>query len=174
MTNYTILGLGTNLGDREGYLEKALEIISESIGMISSRSFIYETEPWGFQSENNFLNMVIKVHTKLKPAGLLKKIQYIEDRLGRIRDRKQYASRTIDIDILLYSNLVIDKPDLTIPHPLIQDRRFVLVPFCDIAPKMIHPVLNKTFADLLKECEDRREVILSLHNDHISPLSAKL
>jgi 2-amino-4-hydroxy-6-hydroxymethyldihydropteridine diphosphokinase len=158
MTIYTILGLGTNLGDREGYLDKALEIIRESVGMISSRSSIYETEPWGFQSENNFLNMVIKVHTRHKPNGLLKKIQYIEERLGRIRDDRHYISRTIDIDILLYSNLIIDKPDLTIPHPLIQDRRFVLVPLCDIAPKMIHPVLNKTFADLLQDCEDRREV----------------
>jgi len=158
MTNYVFLGLGTNLGDREANLNKALELISKSVGRIDTCSGIYETEPWGFQSENNFLNMVIKVHTKLKPTDLIKKIILIEDHLGRIRDSRKYISRTIDIDILLYANIVIDKSNLTIPHPLIQDRRFVLVPLCDIAPEMIHPVLSKTFAALLKECKDDREV----------------
>ena len=158
MTNYVFLGLGTNLGDREANLNKALEFIGKSIGRVDSRSGIYETEPWGFQSENNFLNMVIKVHTKLKPTDLIKKLILIEDQLGRIRDSRKYISRTIDIDILLYANVVIDKSNLTIPHPLIQDRKFVLVPLCDIAPEMIHPVLNKTFAVLLKECKDDREV----------------
>ena len=158
MTNYVFLGLGTNLGDREANLAKAQELIRKSIGLIDSCSVIYETEPWGFQSENNFLNMIIKVHTSLKPTDLLKEIQLIEGQLGRIRESRQYASRTIDIDILLYSNLVIDKSNLTIPHPLIQDRRFVLAPFCDIAPEMIHPVLSKTFAVLLKECKDERIV----------------
>jgi 2-amino-4-hydroxy-6-hydroxymethyldihydropteridine diphosphokinase len=158
MTNYVFLGLGTNLGDREANLTKAQELIRKSIGSIDSCSDIYETEPWGFQSENNFLNMVISVHTELKPADLLKKLLNIEDQLGRIRDSHQYISRTMDIDILLYRNTVINKRDLKIPHPLIQDRRFVLVPLCEIAPEMIHPVLNKTFAVLLKECRDEREV----------------
>ena len=158
MTSYIFLGLGTNLGDREANLIKAQELIRKSVGLIDSCSGIYETEPWGFQSENNFLNMVIKVHTSLKPADLIKEIQVIEGQLGRIRESRQYASRTIDIDILLYRNLVIDNPDLVIPHPLIQDRKFVLVPLCEIAPAMIHPVLSKTFASLLKECKDERNV----------------
>jgi 2-amino-4-hydroxy-6-hydroxymethyldihydropteridine diphosphokinase len=158
MTNYVFLGLGTNLGDREAYLNKAIEFIGKSVGRIDSFSDIYETEPWGFQSENNFLNMVIKVHTDLKPAVLMKKLLRIEEQLGRIRDSREYKSRTIDIDILLYSNLIINNSDLTIPHPMIQDRKFVLVPLCDIAPKMIHPVLNKAFVELLKECRDQREV----------------
>ena len=88
----------------------------------------------------------------------MKKIQMVEDKLGRIRNNVQYASRTIDIDILLFSNKVIEKPDLTIPHPLIADRRFVLVPLCVIVPKMIHPVLGKTFEDLLAACRDERYV----------------
>jgi 2-amino-4-hydroxy-6-hydroxymethyldihydropteridine diphosphokinase len=158
MTNYAFLGLGTNLGDREAYLNKAIEFIRKSVGRIDSVSGIYETEPWGFQSENNFLNMVIKVHTDLKPAVLMKRLLLIEGQLGRIRDSRQYKSRTIDIDILLYSNLIINKSTLTVPHPLMQDRKFVLVPLCDIAPEMIHPVLKKTFATLLKECRDNRGV----------------
>jgi 2-amino-4-hydroxy-6-hydroxymethyldihydropteridine diphosphokinase len=158
MTNYTFLGLGSNLGDRLDYLNSAVGLIEKKIGMISSRSKVYETEPWGFKSENYFLNMVVKVHTGLKPFDLLKKIRKIEDQLGRFRDNKQYISRTIDIDILLYSNIVLDKPELIIPHALLQDRRFVLVPLCDVAPKMIHPVLSKTFTDLLLECDDKRLV----------------
>ncbi len=158
MTNYVFIGLGTNLGNREDNLAKAQDLIAKSVGRIDCRSGIYETEPWGFQSENNFLNMVISVHTDLKPADLIKKIQNIEDQLGRKRDSRQYISRTIDIDILLYRNKVINKPELKIPHPLIQDRKFVLIPLCEIAPAMIHPVLNKTFAVLLKECKDERNV----------------
>jgi len=158
MTNYVFIGLGTNLGNREVNLAKAQDLIAKSVGRIDCRSGIYETEPWGFQSENNFLNMVISVHTDLKPADLINKIQNIEDQLGRKRDGCQYISRTIDIDILLYRNKVINKPELKIPHPLIQDRKFVLIPLCEIAPAMIHPVLNKTFAVLLKECKDERNV----------------
>src|SRR5512137_2863011 len=158
MTSYVFLGLGTNLGDRETNLVKAQDLITKSIGLIDCRSGIYETEPWGFQSDNNFLNMVISVHTVLKPADLIKKIRLIEDQLGRIRNNRQYVSRTIDIDILLYRNIVISTPELNIPHPLIQDRRFVLVPLCEIAPVMIHPVLGKTFTLLLEECKDDREV----------------
>ena len=158
MTNYVFLGMGSNLGDRKEYLEKAQHLIEDEIGWISSRSHVYETEPWGFQSENTFLNMVIQAHTELSPQSLLKKIQMVEDKLGRIRNNVQYASRTIDIDILLFSNKIIEKPDLTTPHPLIADRRFVLVPLCEIVPKMIHPVLGKTFEDLLAACRDERYV----------------
>lgn len=155
MRSYAFLGLGSNLGDRESYLGNALGLIIKSVGKVEAFSGIYETEPWGFHSENKFLNLVIRINTDLKPEDLLTKILAIEKKLGRIRDNSQYLSRTIDIDILLYRNLVINKHGLTIPHPMIQDRKFVLVPFCDIAPALIHPVFSKTFSDLLKQCHDQ-------------------
>jgi len=158
MASRVFLGLGTNLGDRDSLLNKAIELIASSVGPVTACSGIYETEPWGFESRNKFLNMVILVNTGLNPSDLLSKLAIIENQLGRKRNRKKYISRTIDIDILLYGNRIIDNPDLKIPHPLIQDRKFVLVPFCDIEPELIHPVLNKTFGILLKECKDESEV----------------
>jgi len=158
MANYVFLGLGTNLGDREAWLKKALELITESVGLVSASSGIYETEPWGFETGTDFLNMVVQVQTDLNPPELLTKLALIENQLGRKRCNRKYVSRTIDIDILLYGDGVIDRPDLKIPHPLIQERRFVLVPLCDLAAELVHPVLNKTFAVLLKECRDDRNV----------------
>jgi 2-amino-4-hydroxy-6-hydroxymethyldihydropteridine diphosphokinase len=102
--------------------------------------------------------MVIQIETDLKPVDLLKKLLQIEMWMGRIRTSEKYSSRVIDIDILLYENEVINKPYLKVPHPMIQERKFVLVPLCDIAPEMVHPLLNKTFSTLLKECRDDREV----------------
>lgn len=159
MRNQVFLGLGSNLGNREEYLGKALRFIINSVGPINCFSDIYETEPWGFHNENAFLNIVIRLNTILKPEDLMIEILSIEKELGRVRDNSQYLSRTIDIDILLYGNLAIKKTGLTIPHPMIQDRKFVLVPFCDIAPELVHPVLGKTFSDLLKECQDGSKVI---------------
>lgn len=154
MGKIAFLGIGTNLGDREGFLNKAIENIGNLAGRVITLSKIYETESWGFRTENKFLNMVIGIETKLSPGTLLKRLLQIETLMGRERSSEGYASRTIDLDILLYDELVIRKPDLRIPHPLIQDRKFVLVPLCDIVPEMIHPVLKKTFAMLLKECDD--------------------
>jgi 2-amino-4-hydroxy-6-hydroxymethyldihydropteridine diphosphokinase len=158
MADYVFLGLGTNLGDREALLERTLELITESVGPVSACSGIYETQPWGFESRNNFLNMVVQIHTELSPASLLKKLTRIENQLGRKRGDKKYISRSIDIDILLYGNRVINKPDLIIPHPLIRERKFVLVPLCELAAEIIHPALKKTFATLLKDCRDERYI----------------
>jgi|WetSurSiteA1Bulk_404760.scaffolds.fasta_scaffold48037_2 2-amino-4-hydroxy-6-hydroxymethyldihydropteridine diphosphokinase len=158
MASSVFLGLGTNKGDREVLLNKVLELITGSVGPVAACSGIYVTEPWGFESRDNFLNMVIQVYTDLKPFDLLEKLSIIENQLGRKRSSGKYISRTIDIDILIYGNRVIDSPDLKIPHPLIQARKFVLIPFCDIAPELTHPVLDKTFAELLKECRDDRKV----------------
>jgi 2-amino-4-hydroxy-6-hydroxymethyldihydropteridine diphosphokinase len=164
MEKEAFIGLGTNLGNREENLCKAVAMIGDKIGEVVSCSSVYETEPWGFQSENEFQNAVIKVRTELKPSGLLGRILMIEALLGRLREGKGYSSRIIDIDILLYGGKIINKKDLQIPHPRIQDRRFVLVPLCEIAPEMVHPVLKKTFAELLKGCKDDSKV------NRISPL----
>jgi 2-amino-4-hydroxy-6-hydroxymethyldihydropteridine diphosphokinase len=158
MAKTAFLGLGTNLGNRLENLKKAVENISTSAGEVISSSQLYETEPWGFKSGDHFLNMVIQINTSLKPADLLKQLLKIEIGMGRVRGAEKYSSRIIDIDILLYENEIIRKPYLKVPHPLMSERKFVLVPLCEIAPEMIHPVLNKTFAALLKECGDERVV----------------
>jgi 2-amino-4-hydroxy-6-hydroxymethyldihydropteridine diphosphokinase len=158
MVKIAFLGLGTNLGDREENLKKAIVNISAFAGEVISFSQIYETEPWGFRSEDHFFNMVIQIKTNLKPVDLLKQLLKIEIQMGRARGTEKYSSRIIDIDILLYENEIINKPYLKVPHPMIQERKFVLVPLCDIAPGMIHPVLKKTFASLLKDCRDKSVV----------------
>jgi 2-amino-4-hydroxy-6-hydroxymethyldihydropteridine diphosphokinase len=152
------LGMGTNLGDREKNLEQALDKIAEVIGIIVSRSSVYETEPWGFQSSDQFLNMVIGVDTNLKPSGLLGRLLMIESLLGRLRDGKQYSSRIIDIDILLYGRQKVDTISLKIPHPRMHQRNFVLIPLCEIAPRFVHPVFGKTITELLNECKDAGKI----------------
>ncbi|TAL63263.1 MAG: 2-amino-4-hydroxy-6-hydroxymethyldihydropteridine diphosphokinase [Bacteroidetes bacterium] len=152
------LSIGTNLGNRGNNLKEAVARITEHIGSVLESSSVYETEPWGFQSRNQFLNMVLKVETELTPSGLLGRILMIEAMLGRVRNQKLYASRIIDIDILLYEDQVIDEESLKIPHPEMHERKFVLVPLCEIGSKMIHPVLNKSIASLLKRCKDKSKV----------------
>jgi 2-amino-4-hydroxy-6-hydroxymethyldihydropteridine diphosphokinase len=152
------LGIGTNLGDRENNLEKAVAGIEEFIGQVLKTSSVFETEPWGFHTKDKFLNMVVKVETVLDPNELLENAQMIESLLGRVRGKKRYSSRLIDIDILFYEDLHLDDEDLKIPHPLLHKRKFVLVPLCEIAPEIIHPVLKKTVVDLLELCEDKSDV----------------
>jgi 2-amino-4-hydroxy-6-hydroxymethyldihydropteridine diphosphokinase len=152
------LGIGTNLGDRENNLKKAVEKIEEFIGRINASSSVYETEPWGFRSENDFLNMAVEVETELKPSGLLGRLLMIESLLGRLREGKEYASRIIDIDILFYGDNIIETKALTVPHPRIPERKFVLVPLCEIAPDLVHPVIKKSIQTLLKKCPDKNKV----------------
>ena len=137
------LGLGSNLGDREEHIRKAIALIGESIGLVIRQSSLIETEPWGFESANRFLNSVILVETTLTPRQLLKATQKIERQLGRKKKSTDsslltpvsYSDRSIDIDILLYDDLTVDEPDLKIPHPLMEQRDFVMIPLNEIKPR---------------------------------------
>lgn len=150
--NIAYLGLGSNLGDKRYHLNQAVKDIHERIGRIISRSSFYDTAPWGFQSENRFLNAVIKVETPLSAEGLLSATQGIEREAGRVRkaNKTGYADRPIDIDILFFNNLILQKEQLHIPHPLIANRDFVLLPMVEIAPDLEHPVLHQTMRELLQ------------------------
>lgn len=128
------LGIGTNLGDKERNILKTYDFIEKNVGRIHSRSSIYKTKPWGFHSENEFLNTVICVETELSPRQLLAETQRIERLMGRTSKSRggEYHDRVIDIDILLYGNEIINEPDLVIPHPLMKEREFVMKPLLEI------------------------------------------
>ena len=147
------LGLGTNQGNKEENIRGAIEELSHLLGTPTAVATIIETEPWGFQSDNSFLNTVVAFKSTLAPEEILKATQEIERRLGRTKKSidGHYSDRPIDIDILLYGSRVIESPQLTIPHPLLHKRLFVLQPLAQIAPGLIHPILGKSIARLLKE-----------------------
>jgi len=149
------LSLGSNLGDRQENLDKALEFLSQRLrmGKISS---IYDTEPIGDSEQPRFLNLVCQAYTRLEPLALLTLVKGIESKLGRTS--KSGAPRTIDIDILLYGDQVIDTPKLVIPHPKMTERAFVLIPLDEIAPDLVHPVSGKTIAELLQGITEKQGV----------------
>lgn len=148
------LGLGTNLGNREENMEMAIKKIEKQIGSIISQSAFYSSEPFGFESDNLFLNCALEVSTRLLPSELLAETQLIEKEMGRANksDATGYTDRIIDIDILFYSNEVIcNSTELIVPHPQMQERDFVLKPLAEISPNFVHPVLSKTITELLNE-----------------------
>lgn len=153
MTHLVYLSLGTNLGNKEENLRTAVTLIEEQVGTITSQSALYASAPWGFDSENTFLNNAIAVETSLTPEELLSVTQRIEHTLGRTRKSVdgQYSDRLIDIDILLYDDVVMHTPTLTLPHPLMHRRLFVLEPLNEIAPTLVHPLLQKEIATLCNE-----------------------
>ncbi|NLJ08616.1 MAG: 2-amino-4-hydroxy-6-hydroxymethyldihydropteridine diphosphokinase [Sphingobacteriales bacterium] len=159
MKNRAILSLGSNLGDRLMNLHTAMKLLTADTGELTINSSVYETEPWGLKEQPDFLNMVVGIETELSPQQLLSEIKYIEDELLREKSIR-WGSRSIDIDILFFNDLVINSDILTIPHPEIANRRFVLVPLAEIFPDLIHPVLKKPVNSLLVNCSDPSEVKL--------------
>jgi 2-amino-4-hydroxy-6-hydroxymethyldihydropteridine diphosphokinase len=151
--NQTYLLTGGNEGDRFLHMQQARANIELICGRFLQVSSLYETAAWGKTDQADFLNQVLLLETNLSPRQLLQAILSIEEKGGRIRTVKN-APRTIDIDILFYNDLVLDEPGLTIPHPRIPDRRFVLEPLNEISPDYLHPVLGKTMSQLLLECTD--------------------
>jgi 2-amino-4-hydroxy-6-hydroxymethyldihydropteridine diphosphokinase len=150
--------LGGNLGNRTGSLKKAIDLIPGKEVKITGRSSIYETEPWGFEHNLYFLNLVLKIETSLKPLELLERIIGIERNMGRDKINTSYSARIIDIDILFYDDIIIKTNKLIIPHPKINERKFVLIPMAEIAPEFIHPVLKKSISRLRDECADKKQV----------------
>ena len=152
--------LGSNLGDRELLVNQACKMIGERCGTIVAKSRLYESEPWGFKSEHWFLNQVVKVETSLSPDALMQKLLEIEKELGRDRSvpHEGYVSRPMDLDILYFDNEIIDTQMVIAPHPRLHQRRFTLLPLCDIAPEFVHPVMKKTNLQLLDECQDAGKV----------------
>ncbi len=157
-TQTAYLLLGSNTGNRKAFLERACLLTAEIIGPIRLVSSVFETEPWGFQAETSFLNQALMVETELPAESLLKEILRIEAELGRVRNAGGYESRCIDIDILFYGKAVLKSETLTVPHPLLQARRFALLPMDEIAPDLQHPLLGMTIHELLALCADTGKV----------------
>jgi len=143
------LSLGSNIDDRSLYLNKAISAIRSDIGQVIRGSGLYETEAWGYKSPKLFLNMALLVDTSLDPEQLLGTIKHIEKSMGRKNSSTGYSDREIDIDIIFYSDLQIESDTLTIPHPRMHKRRFVLEPLNEIAPDFVHPVLEKSVREML-------------------------
>ncbi len=153
------LSLGTNLGNKEKNLNSAAWYINQRIGSIKSQSSMIETIPWGYESPNSFLNSVIRVETLLSPLEILHQTQIIEKEMGRTeKTDKTYQDRIIDIDLILYDDLIIESKELQLPHPLFHVRDFVLIPLCEIAPDIYHPLLKKTIRELTNAIIDKKRV----------------
>ena len=154
------VALGSNLGDKEANLRKALELLEErGVEVVKTSSFIC-TEPYGVTDQPQFLNGVCEVRTSLVPLALLHTLLEIEQEMGRVRLR-HWGERNIDLDLLLYEDVVMDTPELKLPHPDMQNRDFVLLPLAEIAPELVHPILQKSIEELSNLYISKRTVIFS-------------
>ena len=155
--NIVYLLLGSNLGNSKKQLSGALLLIEKKIGIITRRSGLYVTAAWGYTAQPDFLNQVIIAETNLTAIDTMQAILQIEKKMGRVRTEKN-AARIIDIDILFFNKEIIAQEQLAVPHPQIQNRRFVLIPLNELSANFIHPVLNKTIHQLLRVCPDKLAV----------------
>ena len=151
--------LGSNLGDRKNFIENAISSISSEVGEIEHSSSFYETEPWGFLDQPMFLNRAIIVHSHKSPFEVLEILTSIERKYGN-KSETRYGPRNLDIDILYCDTMVIDAPNLKIPHPNLYERNFVLVPLMEIAGDFMDPTLNITVDEIYDQCKDRQDVFL--------------
>jgi len=156
--NQVYLSIGGNLGNRKENLATAVRLIGEEVGLVKTISALYQTKAWGVEDQPDFLNQCLMVDTTLSPEEVLRRVLEIENKMGRVRERKWYT-RLIDIDLLFCNNRIINKKDLSLPHPFLQDRNFVLAPLVEIAPDFIHPILKKSIGQLYEECGDKLAVI---------------
>jgi 2-amino-4-hydroxy-6-hydroxymethyldihydropteridine diphosphokinase len=158
MTYYLLLG--GNLGNRLDNLTKARQLLAQQLGRVTAQSAIYETAAWGATAaeQPNYLNQAVAVQCHLAPAAALQKILSIETSMGRTRTAVQYAPRTIDIDILLIDEKIVNLPTLTVPHPRLHTRNFALIPLMEIAGEVLHPILELTIDELYERCDDDLEV----------------
>lgn len=159
MAQKAYLLLGTNEGERQTNLAKAIELINKWAGKVIAQSSVYETAPWGKTDQASFLNMAISIETDLPPLVLLEHLKDIEKQVGRVSTEK-WGPRVIDIDILFYGDEVVQVPELQVPHPYLPVRRFALLPMAQIAGGLVHPVLRRTVSELLEECPDGSEVVI--------------
>ena len=156
------ISLGSNVGDRLANIQQAVSLLSmtDKIKIVKSSSF-YETEPWGNKNQNWFVNATVALDTELSPVELLKLCQSVEMQLGRNRvNQEKWSERTIDIDILMYDNLIMSNDILSIPHPYMHKRAFVLVPMLEVKSDLVHPVFKKTISELYDELEYPEDVFL--------------
>ena len=150
------IGIGSNLGDRHDNCRRAIELLKKSGLIVSKQSSMYETEPWGLIDQPAFVNMAIEIETELDPQGLLTLLKRIEKEMGR-QETARWGPRIIDLDILIYDEIVLQNDALTIPHPLMHEREFVLGPLSEIAKDLLHPVLKKKISDLLRDVQGMKQ-----------------
>lgn len=157
--NTVYLLLGSNLGNSKALFQQAIQMLQSKIGTINNFSSLYESPPWGFEHNNNFINQALKVHTDLYPLEILDVCLMVEQQLGRTRTNSEnYLARTIDIDILLFNSETVSEKRLVIPHMHLHNRRFALLPLSEIAAEVIHPNFEKTIEQLLYSCKDDSKV----------------